>query len=55
MADTVAERGGGLFEAYKGYNPRVIFFYPVVLLLLAVLAGGLAYRQLLRTEIYAER
>ncbi len=55
MADTVAERGGGLFEAYKGYNPRVIFFYPVVLLLLLVLAGGLAYRQLMRTEIYAER
>jgi penicillin-binding protein 2 len=55
MADTVTERGGGFFEAYKGYNPRVIFFYPVVLLLLAVLAGGLAYRQLMRTEIYAER
>ncbi|GAB1488579.1 penicillin-binding protein 2 [Opitutaceae bacterium] len=55
MADTVAERGDGLFEAHKGYNPRIIFFYPVVFLILLILGAGLAYRQLIRTEIYAER
>jgi len=55
MADTVAERSSGLFEAYKGYNPRVIFFYPVVALLLLVLAGGLVYRQLIHSEVYSER
>lgn len=48
------DRAGRLIETYKARNPRVIFFYFVVAVLLTVLAGGLAYQQLARTDIYNE-
>jgi hypothetical protein len=37
-----ADGGGRLIEAHKGYQPRVVFFYLVLAILFAVLAGGLA-------------
>ncbi len=48
------DRAGRLIETYKARNPRVIFFYFVVVLLLTVLVSGLAYQQLVRTDIYNE-
>ncbi len=48
------DRAGRLVEAYKARNPRVLFFYLVVALILLVLAGGLAYQQLIRTDTYHE-
>lgn len=54
MPDNGSERSGGLVESHKGYNPRVIVFYLFIAVLLAVLVGGLAYQQLIRTDIYHE-
>ena len=48
----LADRRGSLVESYKGYDPRVVFFYFLLALLLLVLAGGLAYQQLFRTSIH---
>ncbi len=46
----LAGRSGHLVESHKSYQPRVIFFYFVMLVLLLTLAGGLAYQQLFKTE-----
>lgn len=35
--------------------PRLLLFYGLVALMLAVLTGGLAYRQLFRSSVYSER
>lgn len=51
----LAERSGNLVESHKGYDPRIIFFYFVVAVLLLTLAGGLAYQQLLKTSVHSER
>lgn len=51
----LAERSGSLVESHKGYDPRILFFYGVVGLLLLVLTGGLVYQQLMRTDLYHER
>ena len=49
------EHSGSLLESHKGYDPRVIFFYFALAVLLLILAGGLAYQQLFKTETYHER
>ena len=55
MADKNSERSGGLIESHKGYDPRTIFFYFVVAVLLLALTGGLAYQQLIKTDEYHEK
>ncbi len=37
----LADRSGNLVESHKSYQPRVIFFYLVVSVLLTILAAGL--------------
>jgi penicillin-binding protein 2 len=49
------DRSGGLVKSYKGYDPRVVFFYFIILGLLLVLGGGLAYQQLFRIGMHSER
>ncbi len=46
----LAERSGSLLESHKNYQPRVIFFYFVILVLLLTLVAGLAYQQLFNAE-----
>lgn len=55
MAYEVDERKKRIFSTHKGYELRVISCYAFVVLMLAVLIAGLAYRQLYRTENYSER
>jgi penicillin-binding protein 2 len=55
MPERTAERPGSLVETHKGYDPRILLFYPLIALLLLVLAGGLAYQQLIRTDVYHQR
>ena len=50
----LADRKGSLVEAFKSYDPRVVFFYFLLAGLLLVLAGGLAYQQLFRTAFHHE-
>ena len=54
MSVNGTERGGGLVETHKGYNPRVIVFYLFIAILLLTLAGGLAYQQLLQAGNFRE-
>ena len=54
MPHSGSERGGGLVETHKGYNPRVVVFYLFVAILLLILAGGLAYQQLFRNDSFHE-
>jgi penicillin-binding protein 2 len=42
-------------ETHSARNPRLFLFHGIVLVLLAVLTGGMAYRQLLQTVRYSER
>ena len=51
----LADQSGKLFQAHKGYDPRVVFFYFITAGLLLVLIGGLAYQQLIKTSLYSER
>ncbi|PTX97779.1 penicillin-binding transpeptidase domain-containing protein [Opitutus sp. ER46] len=51
----LAEHSGSLLESHKGYNPRIVFFYFVVAALLLTLAGGLAYKQLLKADEYSNK
>lgn len=46
------ERPGSLVESHKGYDPRLIFFYFGIALLLLTLAGGLGVQQLFKTDTY---
>ncbi|HEU5081581.1 MAG TPA: penicillin-binding transpeptidase domain-containing protein [Opitutaceae bacterium] len=55
MAVQAPERPSSLVESHKGYDPRLIAFYFIVAALLLVLAGGLAYQQLFRSDVYHER
>lgn len=49
------ERPGSMVESHRGYDPRLWLFYGLLALMLAVLAGGLAYQQLGRAEQHRER
>ena len=44
-----------LIETHSARNPRLLAFYGVLALAVVVLAGGLAWRQLLHRELYHER
>ncbi len=55
MANASNDRSGSIIEAHKGYDPRTLFFYLVVAVLLLSLASGLAYQQLFKTDEYHER
>jgi len=50
-----ADDPGALFETHKGRDPRVTLFHGIIAAMLLILAGGLAYQQLLRTNVYDER
>jgi len=50
----LADRSGGLVETQRGYDPRVVFFYFVVGGLLVLLFGGLAYQQIIRSDVHNE-
>lgn len=45
----LADRSGNLVESHKGYDSRVVFFYFVIAALVLLLAGGLAWEQLVRS------
>lgn len=42
-------------ETHSARNPRLMFFHGALVLGVAVLVGGLAYRQLFRSVLYSER
>jgi penicillin-binding protein 2 len=44
-----------IVESQKSYEPRVVFFYFLFAAMVAVLAGGLGYRQLALSGDYSER
>jgi penicillin-binding protein 2 len=48
-------RSGKLTETHKGYNPRILVFYPIVAALLLLILGGFAYQQLFKADLYHER
>jgi penicillin-binding protein 2 len=50
----LADRSGSLLESHKGYDPRIIFFYFVLALILLTLAIGLGYQQLSKTGDYSK-
>jgi penicillin-binding protein 2 len=52
---SLADRSGSLVESHKGYDPRVVFFYFIIGLLLLVIVGGLAYQQLVRSDTHERR
>ncbi len=49
------DQSGSLLESHKGYDPRVILFYFIIALLLAVLATGIAYQQLFKADVHHDR
>ena len=55
MPERTTDRPGSLVETHKGYDPRLIVFYPAVAVLLLVLVGGMIYQQFLRADVYHER
>lgn len=52
---SAGERPGSMVESHRGRDPRLWLFYGVAALLLLVLAAGLAYQQLLNTDLHRER
>lgn len=50
----LADRSGSLVESHKGYDPRIVFFYFVLALMLVLLVGGLAHQQLFKVSTYNE-
>lgn len=44
-----------VYEGSAGKNPRLLLFFPVVVLAFMVLAGGLFFRQVIEAEKYAEQ
>ncbi|ATC65111.1 peptidoglycan glycosyltransferase [Nibricoccus aquaticus] len=55
MADRTSDRSSSLMESHKGYDLRILFFYPAIAALLLILIGGLAYQQLIKTDEYHSR
>ena len=51
----LADRSGNLVESHLSYQPRVVFFHFVIALLLLILAGGMAYQQILRSDVLEGR
>jgi penicillin-binding protein 2 len=50
-----SKRSGSLVESKTGFDPRIVAFYGVVALLLVILAGGLAYQQIIKGAIHHEQ
>jgi penicillin-binding protein 2 len=48
-----ADRSGTLVESHKGYNPRILFFYLALFVMLTTLVAGLGYQQLSRVSEHA--
>ena len=46
---------GGLFETHRGRDPRLLLFHGLIAALMLVVAGGLAYQQLFKVDVYHER
>lgn len=44
-----------IVESRKSYDPRILLFYALLGMLLLILAAGLFFRQLLRSDEYVER
>jgi penicillin-binding protein 2 len=44
-----------LIETHSARSPRLLFFHGVVVAIVLLLVGGLAYRQLFKTVLYSER
>ena len=44
-----------LIETHSARNPRLLLFFGIVAALIAILIGGMAYRQLFKTGLYNER
>lgn len=42
-------------ETHSARNPRLLLFHGIVVVLVAVLISGMAYRQVLRSGVYSER
>ncbi|MDR0352900.1 MAG: peptidoglycan glycosyltransferase [Opitutaceae bacterium] len=55
MDHPLEARSGKLTEMHKGYDPRILIFYPIVAALLLLILGGFAYQQLFKADIYHER
>ena len=55
FADSNADRGGGLVESHRGYDPRLWVFKGLLVLMLVTLVAGLAYQQLGRTDLHREK
>ncbi len=55
MAERSSDRPNSLVQSYKGYDVRILFFYPLIAALLLFLIGGLAYQQLFKTDEYHQR
>jgi penicillin-binding protein 2 len=55
MAGNLADQSGNLVESHKGYDLRIVLFYPLIALLLLVLTGGLAYQQFIKADVHQER
>jgi penicillin-binding protein 2 len=50
-----AQRSGSLVESKTGFDPRILAFHGIVALMLLVLAGGLAYQQIIKGGIHHEQ
>ena len=48
------ERSGSLVDSKTGFDPRIIAFHGIVIVLLGILASGLAYQQLIKGAIHHE-
>ncbi len=51
----LAHRSGSLVESHRALEPRIVFFHFVIAALLLTLCGGLAYQQLIKTNVYLDR
>src|SRR5882757_2140858 len=50
----LSKNTGGLVESHKGYDPRIVSFYFILAGAMLILAGGLAYQQLFKTDEHSE-
>jgi penicillin-binding protein 2 len=55
MSERTSDRSSSLVESHKGYDVRILFFYPAIAALLLILIGGLAYQQLIKTDEYHQK